>query len=55
MSRVIATGEYHTLIDKNREFAHFLGRKGIGHHFEVWGGQCGHDWPWWREHLRRSV
>jgi esterase/lipase superfamily enzyme len=52
---IIATGEYDTLIDKNREFSHMLGTKGIGHHFEVWGGQFGHDWPWWREHLRRFV
>ena len=52
---VIATGEYDTLVDKNREFSGMLWNKGIGNHLEIWGGQFGHDWPWWREHLRRFV
>ncbi len=55
VSWVIATGEYDSLIDKNREFSSLLRSKGVDHHFEVWPGQFGHDWPWWREHLRRFV
>ena len=52
---VIATGEHDSLVDKNRQFSALLASKGIPHHFELWPGQFGHDWPWWREHLRRFV
>jgi esterase/lipase superfamily enzyme len=52
---VIATGEHDSLVDKNRDFSNLLWSKGIPHHFELWQGQFGHDWPWWRQHLRRFV
>ncbi|HYH06772.1 MAG TPA: alpha/beta hydrolase-fold protein [Thermoanaerobaculia bacterium] len=52
---VIATGEHDSLVQKNREFAELLRSKGVPNHFELWPGQFGHDWPWWREHLRRFV
>lgn len=52
---VIATGEHDSLVQKNREFSEMLSMKGIPNHFELWPGQFGHDWPWWREHLRRFV
>ena len=55
VSWVIATGEYDTLIRQNGEFSELLWSKGVGNHFEVWRGVFGHDWPWWREHLRRFV
>jgi esterase/lipase superfamily enzyme len=52
---VIATGEHDSLVQKNRDFSNMLWSKGIPHHFELWEGQFGHDWPWWRQHLRRFV
>ena len=52
---VIATGEHDTLVQKNREFSSLLWSKGIPNHAEFWGGAFGHDWPWWRENLRRFV
>ena len=52
---VIATGEHDTLVQKNREFADILSSKGIPNYLEIWEGAFGHDWPWWREHLRRFV
>ena len=52
---VIATGEYDTLVQKNREFSQMLWSKGIPNHLEIWPGVFGHDWPWWREHLRRFI
>jgi esterase/lipase superfamily enzyme len=52
---IIATGEHDTLAQKNREFSGLLSSKGVPNHFELWPGQFGHDWPWWREHLRRFV
>ncbi len=52
---VIATGEHDSLVQQNRDFDALLWSKGIPHHFELWPGQFGHDWPWWRHHLRRLL
>lgn len=52
---VIATGEHDSLVWDSRNFAGILERKGIPHHFELWEGQFGHDWPWWKHHLRRFI
>jgi len=52
---VIATGEYDTLVQENRDFSALLWSKGIPNHSEFWAGVFGHDWPWWREHLRRFL
>lgn len=52
---IIATGEHDTLVQKNREFSQLLWSKGVPNHLEIWGGVFGHDWPWWRENLRRFV
>ena len=52
---VIATGEYDSLVQQNRDFSSLLWSKGVPNHLEIWGGVFGHDWPWWREHLRRFV
>jgi esterase/lipase superfamily enzyme len=51
----IATGEHDTLVQNNRDFSAMLWAKGIGNHLEIWPGAFGHDWPWWRENLRRFV
>ena len=55
MEWVIATGEYDTLVQQNRDFSSMLWSKGIGNHLEIWSGAFGHDWQWWRETLRRFV
>jgi esterase/lipase superfamily enzyme len=52
---IIATGEHDSLVQENRDFSTLLWSKGVPNHLEIWGGQFGHDWPWWREHLRRFV
>jgi len=52
---IIATGEHDSLVQQNRDFSGLLWSKGIPNHLEIWQGQFGHDWPWWREHLRRFV
>lgn len=52
---IIATGEYDSLVQENRDFSGLLWSKGIPNHLEIWQGVFGHDWPWWREHLRRFV
>ena len=52
---VIATGEHDSLVRENREFSAMLWSKGIPNHLDIWPGVFGHDWPWWRENLRRYV
>ena len=52
---VIATGEHDHLIGENRWFAEMLQGKGLNVHAEFWAGQFGHDWPYWRDNLRRFV
>ena len=52
---VLATGEYDSIVQKTHDFSDLLWSKGIPNHKEIWPGQFGHDWPWWREHLRRFV
>ncbi|HJQ37453.1 MAG TPA: alpha/beta hydrolase-fold protein [Thermoanaerobaculia bacterium] len=52
---IIATGEHDSIVDKTREFSGLLSAKGIPNYVEIWPGVFGHDWPWWREHLRRFV
>lgn len=52
---VIATGEHDTLVQQNRDFSALLSSKGAPNHLEIWPGVFGHDWPWWREHLRRFL
>ena len=52
---IIATGEHDSIVDKTKEFSGLLSMKGIQNYAEIWPGVFGHDWPWWREHLRRFV
>ena len=52
---IIATGEHDAIVDKTKEFSGLLSMKGIPNYVEIWPGVFGHDWPWWREHLRRFV
>ena len=54
-SWVIATGEHDSIVQQNRDFSQMLWNKGIANHLEIWPGVFGHDWPWWRENLRRFV
>ena len=52
---IVATGEQDSLIRQNRDFADLLRRKGIPCHAEFWPGVFGHDWPYWKENLRRFI
>jgi esterase/lipase superfamily enzyme len=51
----LATGETDSLVQETRNFSDILRRKGIPVHSEIWPGVFGHDWPYWKEHLRRFV
>jgi esterase/lipase superfamily enzyme len=49
----IATGEFDSLVNDNRNFSALLSNCGIPNHCEIWPGVFGHDWPWWNENVRR--
>jgi esterase/lipase superfamily enzyme len=52
---VVATGEQDSLVAQNRAFADLLARKGLRVQAEFWPGVFGHDWPFWKEHVRRFI
>lgn len=52
---VIATGETDSLVEETRNFSRILRNKGIDVHSEIWPGVFGHDWPYWKQHLRRFL
>jgi esterase/lipase superfamily enzyme len=52
---VVATGERDSLVAQNRAFADLLARQGQRVTAEFWPGVFGHDWPFWKEHIRRFV
>jgi len=55
MEIIVATGEHDHLVQATRDFGGLLSSKGIPVNCEIWQGQFGHDWPWWRDNLRRFV
>ncbi|HYK88686.1 MAG TPA: alpha/beta hydrolase-fold protein [Acidobacteriota bacterium] len=55
VSWIIATGEYDSLVQDNRQFSSLLSSKGIPNYAEFWPGVFGHDWVWWKENLVRFL
>lgn len=47
-SYVLATGVHDQCRQDNEQLAQILRSRGIPHRLEVWGGNTGHDWPWWQ-------
>jgi len=52
---ILATGEQDSLVEETRNFSGILRSKGIPVHSEIWPGVFGHDWPYWKQHLRRFL
>ena len=50
---VLATGEADLCLAENLRLSGILNRKSVPHWLDVWGGGAGHDWPWWREMVRK--
>ncbi|MBI1787076.1 MAG: esterase family protein [Acidobacteria bacterium] len=48
MKLVLATGERDICLEENLRLSRLLAEKQIPHWLDVWGGETGHDWPWWR-------
>ncbi len=51
---VLTAGEHDPCRGANDHLSRVLHEKSIGHHYERADG-FGHDWPWWRDQIRRHV
>jgi esterase/lipase superfamily enzyme len=51
---VTGTGPWEQSAESYRLSAILAGR-GIRHHLDDWGAMGGHDWPYWKEQLRRYL
>ena len=49
---ILATGVHDQCWDQNERLARILRNQVIPVHYDVWGGETGHDWPWWRDMLQ---
>lgn len=54
MDIVIVTGEQDPNVENNRALSRALWDKGVAHAFRVWNGWS-HDWPYWKEMVRKYI
>lgn len=52
---VLSLGEFDPCKHGNDRLSYILNSKSIPHHFETLHGAFGHDWPWWRDSIRRHI
>ncbi len=52
---ILTTAEHDPCKDANFHLSHLLNEKGINHKLDFENGVFGHDWPWWREVIRKHI
>lgn len=52
---ILATGQHDMCWNDNERLAALLREKNIPVRLDVWGGNAGHDWPWWQQMLQTYV
>lgn len=52
---VLTVGEHDPCKDANFELSAILSGKGIPHTLEMLPNAFGHDWPWWRDLIRKHI
>jgi esterase/lipase superfamily enzyme len=52
---ILGLGEHDPCREANEYLSSVLNSKSIGHTFDRIPGAFGHDWPWWRDQLRRHI
>jgi esterase/lipase superfamily enzyme len=55
MDICVVTGETDNILAGTTEMLRILDEKTIRHRGSVWPAPYGHDWPWWKEQIRRYV
>jgi esterase/lipase superfamily enzyme len=49
---VLATAEHDPCWEENERLGRVFREKNIPCRLDVWGGEAGHDWPWWQRMLQ---
>ena len=52
---ILTAGEYDPCKEATFAMSRILEQKGVGHTVDFLPGAFGHDWPWWRDLLRKHV
>ncbi len=52
---ILTTAEHDPCKDANFHLSHLLNEKGVGHTLDFENGVFGHDWPWWRDVIRKHI
>jgi len=52
---ILTVGEHDPCREANERLAYTLRDKGIPFTFDVLSGAFGHDWPWWRDLLKKHI
>src|SRR5690606_35143436 len=50
---ILTTGEFDPCKDANLTLSRVLNEKGVAHTLDFLPGVFGHDWPWWRDLIRK--
>jgi esterase/lipase superfamily enzyme len=51
----LVTGVHDICWDANERFSNLLHTKSIPHQLDLWGDGTGHDWPFWREQMKKHI
>jgi esterase/lipase superfamily enzyme len=55
MDICIVTGETDNILSGTTDMLRILNERGIRNRGSVWPAPYGHDWPWWKEQIRRYL
>lgn len=51
----LVSGEWDMCLEAAVDMSYKLHRKSIPHALDVWGDQTKHDWPWWRDMIKKHI
>jgi esterase/lipase superfamily enzyme len=51
----LVSGDWDMCMDAAIDMGNKLNAKSIPHVLDVWGNQTKHDWPWWRDMIRKHI
>ena len=51
----LVSGEWDMCLDAAVDMSDKLHRKSIPHVLDIWGDQTKHDWPWWRDMIKKHI
>lgn len=51
----LVSGEWDMCLDAAIDMNDRLNRKGISNTLDIWGNKTKHDWPWWRDMIKKHI